>query len=187
MSRNRSRYISSLFPNSCLVTFRKKWRYIFFHLCVSQLSEIVHDSFRFSFSILVPHNVSIQVTTDFFHILIPSWSSFHFFAFASCPKRSKSLTEQPNNWNSSTLFHPSYKTVLKNWMAGYTAVRITNGHSGYLTLQLHDWKLNMIQTIFLNILFHCRWFEETRPHMIHETDSQSNVTNAVCCGRHKSP
>jgi len=41
-------------------------------------------------------------------------------------------------------------------MAGYKALRLTNGHCNYLTLQLHDWELNMMQTIFMNILFHCR-------------------------------
>jgi hypothetical protein len=95
-----------------------------------------------------------------------------------------------NNPITETVVHFSthlIKTVFKNWMGGYKAVRVTNGHCNYLTLQLNDWELNMMQMIFLNILFHSRWFEETRPHMIHETDSQSNVTNAVCCGRHKSP
>jgi len=29
----------------------------------------------------------------------------------------------------------------------------------------------MMQTIFSDILFHCRWFEETRQHMLHEPDS----------------
>jgi len=52
MSRNRSRYISSLFPNSCLVTFRKRSRYIFF------------------FSNSVPHNFPKKFMTAFFSLFL---------------------------------------------------------------------------------------------------------------------
>jgi len=88
MSRNRPRYISSLSSDSCLVTF-------------------------FSFSNFVSHNFPKQFMTAFFSLFpslcltmsrnrsrqISSTSLSHpdFFAFASCPKRSKSLTEQPDN------------------------------------------------------------------------------------------
>jgi hypothetical protein len=154
----------------CLITFGNiSWQLssLFFHPCASQCPETGHDSF-------LPHPYLILII-------------FPFLRFRFVSETSKSLTEQTDNWTSSTIFHSFYENChyeLNVWIySSKSNYRLCN----YLILQLHDWELNMMQTIFSHILFHCRWFEETRPHIIHEPDSQAIVTNAVCCSRHKSP